>query len=199
MEPDQAVNVELVGWPEDGPTLDLDHEQFAYAGKFVMSDTGKAVLREAGTVSAAASFSPDRTDGSVLRIRYISVRRDRRGERLGPQLATFVTGSAFERGYERVKIAVNNPYAYRALYRAGFGFTGEETGLAELVLARPGDRSTSTYHAGLERFLGRDLEVQERAFVERHLDSGPPDPTDADSTPPDTESPASEAHDDEAP
>ena len=196
MEPDPAVDPEFVGWPEDDPILDLDHERFAYAGKFVMSDTGKAVLRDDGgnrgeggdggerderdergeeEILAAASFSPDRTDDTVLRIRYITVRRDRRGEGFGPRLAGFVARQAFERGYERVKIAVNNPYAYQALYRAGFGFTGEETGLAELVLARPGDRSADAYHAGLERFRERDLDGEQRTFVERRLNAAPPD------------------------
>ena len=198
MEPDPDVDAELVGWPGDDPILNLDHERFAYAGKFVMSDTGKAVLCEErgdeegsddeeggdegshdGEILAAASFSPDRTDETVLRIRYITVRRDRRGEGLGPRLAAFVARRAFERGYERAKIAVNNPYAYQALYRAGFGFTGEETGLAELVLVRPGDRSTDTYQAGLERFRERDLEAEERAFVEGRLDSGLPCPEDS--------------------
>ena len=37
----------LLGWPPDGPTLRLDHRRFAYAGKFVMSTTGKAVVRRA--------------------------------------------------------------------------------------------------------------------------------------------------------
>ena len=175
MEPDPVARPELVGWPGDDPTLDLDHERFAYAGKFVMSDTGKAVLCDGERILAAVSFSPDRTDKTVLRIRYITVADGRRGEGLGPRLAGFVSRRAFERGYERVKIAVNNPYAYQALYRAGFGFTDEETGLAELVLTRPGDRSTATYHAGLERFRERDLDSEERVFVDRHLDSEPPD------------------------
>lgn len=171
------MEAEVLGWPEEGPTLRLDHERFAYAGKFVMSDTGKAVLREDGTVLAAVSFSPDRTDGSVLRVRYVTVRRDRRGEGLGPDLVDAVVRRAFRRGYDRVKIAVNNSYAYQALYRAGFGFTGEETGIAELVLARPGNRSAGRYRAGLRLFRDRDLDDDERAFVEDRLDAGPPDAT----------------------
>ncbi|MUV90296.1 GNAT family N-acetyltransferase, partial [Halapricum sp. CBA1109] len=45
----------LLGWADDGPTLRLDHERFAYAGKFVMSATGKAVARADGDVLAAAA------------------------------------------------------------------------------------------------------------------------------------------------
>jgi len=35
-----------------------------------------------------------------------------------------------------VKIAVNNSFAYAALYKCGFAYTGENTGIAELVLER---------------------------------------------------------------
>jgi GNAT superfamily N-acetyltransferase len=168
------VDCELLGWPPDGPTLRLDHEQFAYAGKFVMSDTGKAVGREAGDVVAAASFSPDRTDESVLRIRYLTVRVDRRSEGLGPRLAAFVAERADDQGFETVKIAVNNPYAYEAMYRAGFAFTGKRTGLAELVLARPHDGTPGDYRAGLARFAERDLGDDERDFVETRRERGPP-------------------------
>lgn len=168
------MDLELLGWPPDGPTLRLDHEAFAYAGKFVMSDTGKAVGREDGDVVAAASFSPDRTDGDVLRIRYITVGADRRGEGLGPELAKFVVERASDRGFDITKIAVNNPYAYEAMYRAGFGYTGETTGLAELVLAHP-VQTDGGYRDGLRRFAERDLEDDERAFVEARLERGPPD------------------------
>jgi GNAT superfamily N-acetyltransferase len=178
-----GVDLELLGWPPDGPTLRLDHERFAYAGKFVMSDTGKAVVLADGDIAAAASFSPDRTDEDVLRIRYVTVRADRRGEGLGPRLAAFVVQRARERGFAAVKIAVNNPFAYEALYRAGFSYTGEQTGIAELVLARRcdgtatrTDEGTRAYSAGLERFGERDLTDAERAFVERQLSTGPPAP-----------------------
>ncbi|ERH03826.1 MAG: hypothetical protein J07HR59_00951, partial [Halorubrum sp. J07HR59] len=33
----------VLGWPPEAPTLRLDFRTFAYAGKFVMSTTGKAV------------------------------------------------------------------------------------------------------------------------------------------------------------
>ena len=171
---------ELLGWPEDGRTLSLPHEQFSYAGKFVMSNTGKAVVRSADDdVLAAASFDEDRTDPAVLRIRYLTVRSDRRGERIGPRLAAFVADRARERGYERVKIAVNNPFAYQALYRAGFAYTGSRTGIAELVLERPGDRSEERYRRGLDAFREReDLSDAERSFLADLPDGGLPESPD---------------------
>ena len=184
----------LLGWPDEGPTLRLDYRRFSYAGKFVMSTTGKAVVREAGgdendsdetdefdeDVLAAVAFNADRTDPETLWLRYVTVREDRRGERLGPQLCAFVADRAEERGYDRLKIAVNNPFAYGALYRAGFAFDGEETGLAELVLSRsfdgsPSDRSKRTYQAGLDRYRERDLSADERAFLERKRGASPPE------------------------
>ncbi|MGQ4555660.1 GNAT family N-acetyltransferase [Halobellus sp. GM3] len=155
-----------LGWPPDGPTLRLDYRRFAYAGKFVMSNTGKAVARGATApdvvagdatpptfddgpdgdvaesefdtdVVAALAFNEDRTDDATLWYRYVTVRSDAKGHSLGPRLATFVAERAAGRGYERLRIAVNNPFAYEAMYRAGFAWTGRETGLAELVLERP--------------------------------------------------------------
>ncbi|WP_435347525.1 GNAT family N-acetyltransferase [Haloarchaeobius sp. HRN-SO-5] len=198
------TELELLGWPADGPTLRLDHRRFSYAGKFVMSSTGKAVVRttdgpagddddtddasgpetegpDAHTadydtdVLAAVAFNEDRTDDSTLWLRYVTVRVDHRGEGLGPRLVRFVTDRARERGYDRVRIAVNNPYSYEALYRAGFGFTGEETGIAELVLERPAEQSPGRYRAGLDVFAGRDdLTDDERDFVVEKRERGPP-------------------------
>jgi len=219
------MQYELLGWPADGPTLALDYRRFSYAGKFVMSSTGKAIVREAGAgdaapaehdadaladrggadttdVVAAAAFDADRTDETVCRIRYITVRADRRGEGIGPHLAAFVAKRARERGFERARIAVNNPFAYQALYRAGFHFTGDETGVAELVLDRPlgdgdgdgsgdaptaeADRSRERYQAGLDRYRERDsavdepdLSADERAFLDEKRGAGPPSVVDA--------------------
>ena len=169
----------VLGWPPDGPTLRLDHRRFSYAGKFVMTTTGKAVLRDpsAGSdreydddVLAAVAFDADRTDPETLWLRYITVCDDRRGEGLGPELCAFVVERAADRGYERARIGVNNPFAYEALYRAGFGFTGRETGLAELVLERPADapalRPAAVYREGLDRFRERDLPEEVVAFLE---------------------------------
>ena len=162
------------GWPPDGPTLRLDHEQFSYAGKFVMSNTGKAVVLDDDEVVAAVSFNEDRTDADTLWLRYVTVRADRRGEGIGPRLARFATARAHDRGYDRVTIAVNNVFAYEALSRAGFGFTGEETGIAELVLEHPSDRPPETYRRGFEAFRDRELSEDERAFLSRKVDASPP-------------------------
>jgi hypothetical protein len=199
----------LLGWPPDGPTLRLDHRRFAYAGKFVMSTTGKAVVRRAadegqrnpgGTadappaapdgvaydtdVVAAVAFDPDRTDGRALRFRYITVRSDLKGEGVGPKLAAFVASRAGGREYDRVAIAVNNPFAYEAMYKAGFAWTGRESGLAELVLARPAgplgddgaDPDPDRYRAGLDRYRERDLGDPEASFLADRVDADPPAP-----------------------
>jgi GNAT superfamily N-acetyltransferase len=197
----------LLGWPGSGPTLRLDFREFSYAGKFVMSNTGKAVVRdpdaprpdppdaevpvaegvELGSdadpfdrdVLAAAAFNEDRTDPGVLWIRYITVRHDRRGEDLGARLAAVVADRAESRGYRRLRIAVNNPYAYHALYKAGFVYTGRETGLAELVLERPGERDMASYQTGLDVFResasNRGLDEAERRFLAEKDDCDPPD------------------------
>ncbi len=171
----------LLGWKD--VAFRLDHREFTYAGKFVVPG-GAAAAVEAGHrlpdpreapaegVLAAVAFSEDRTDDSMLWLRYVTVRRDRRGEGIGARLAAFTADAARERGYDRVRIGVNNPYAYDALSKAGFGFTGEETGLAELVLEFPGDRSG--YREGLARFAARDLTGEEWAFVKQRRERGPP-------------------------
>jgi GNAT superfamily N-acetyltransferase len=169
----------LLGWPPDGPTLRLDHRRFSYAGKFVMTATGKAVLWDPTAASdreyddavlAAVAFNADRTAPETLWLRYVTVRDDRRGDGLGPRLCVFVVERAADRGYDRAHIAVNNPFAYEALYRAGFGFTGRETGLAELLLERPtdapADRPAAAYREGLDRFRERDLPEAAAAFLE---------------------------------
>ncbi|NEU57334.1 GNAT family N-acetyltransferase [Halorussus sp. MSC15.2] len=209
----------LVGWPEDGPQIRLDHREFSYAGKFVMSNTGKAVVREdegedgdsdgEGTderevetddgsgerevdsgrdperdrdwveddrIVAAVAFNEDRTDPATAWLRYVTVREDRRGEGLGARLARFTTARLREREYDRVKIAVNNAFAYHALYKAGFGYTGEQTGLAELVLALPGDRSRERYQSGLDVYRERDrLADEERSFLAAKSHADPPE------------------------
>ncbi len=165
----------LLGWPEDGPTLRLDHEQFSYAGKFVMSTTGKAVAREDGSCLAAVAFDPDRTDEDTLRLRYVTVRLDRRGDGIGPQLLRFTAESALDRGYDSVCIAVNNPFAYEAAYRAGFAFTGERTGIAELVCCYHEPRAVDTYQSGLDSYRDRDLSEAEQSFLRDHQNSDPPE------------------------
>jgi hypothetical protein len=195
-----VVEYALLGWPPDGPTLRLDHRRFAYAGKFVVSNTGKAVVRGAATpdagtpdgapdgvsydtdVAAAVAFSADRTDGSLLRLRYLTVRSDLKGEALGPRLATVVASAAGRRAYDRVAIAVNNPFAYEAMYKAGFAWTGRESGLAELLLERPagdvGDDAAppdpGTYRDGLDRYRRRDLGDPEASFLDDRVGADPP-------------------------
>ncbi|WP_246988511.1 GNAT family N-acetyltransferase [Halorientalis marina] len=193
----------VLGWPPDGPTLRLHYERFSYAGKFVMTNTGKAAVltddaESEGTgddqgvavetdeegfatnVLGAVSFNEDRTDEGALWLRYVTVREDRRGEGFGARLCRFVTDRARERGYENVRIAVNNPFAYEALYKAGFGFTGDRTGLAELVLSVDAPRDTERYQAGLDAYRERDLEPNEgvAAFLAEREGSSPPEVVD---------------------
>ncbi|WEL18212.1 MULTISPECIES: GNAT family N-acetyltransferase [unclassified Halorhabdus] len=164
----------LLGWPSDGPTLSLDHEHFAYAGKFVIPRTGKAVAREDGVVVAAAAFDADRTDDDCLRIRYVTVRDDRRDEGIGSRLLRFVVDRAHDRGYDEVKAGVNNPLAYEAFYRAGLAYTGETTGLAELVCSTASTRTRERYQAGLGAFRERDLTDSLRSFLDACEDCDPP-------------------------
>lgn len=164
----------VLGDVDGGPAVELDHRAFAYAGKFVMTSTGKAIAREHDDIVAAVAFNRDRTDHTIAWLRYVSVRIDRRGEGIGPRLLDFAAGHLLE-AVERVKIGVNNPFAYQAAYKAGFAFTGEETGIAELVLVRPGDRSPAGYRTGLRRFADRaELTPAERAFVGERRESDPP-------------------------
>lgn len=167
----------LLGWPEDDHPLRLDYRKFAYAGKFVMTSTGKAVVGDDGVVAAAA-FNEDHTDPQTLCIRYITVRRDRQGEGLGPKLLRFVGERAVDRGYDRLTIGANNPFSYQAAYRAGFCFAGEEHGLGELTLEWPGDRSTERYQRGMSVFRQRDLSEAETEFLRSKLDNEPPDVVD---------------------
>ncbi|WP_254829802.1 GNAT family N-acetyltransferase [Haloglomus salinum] len=182
-----AVELTVLGWPDEGPTLRLDYRRFAYAGKFVMSSTGKAVAYapergdpgDSEAVRAAAAFDADRTDPDTLKLRYLTVRQDARGGGLGARLSAFVAARAAEEGFDRVAIGVNNAFSYEALYKAGFAWTGEASGLAELVLARPADRPADAdgerYREGLDRFRGRDgLSDAERAFLDDREGAAPP-------------------------
>ncbi|MWV39366.1 GNAT family N-acetyltransferase [Natrialba sp. INN-245] len=178
------MEYDLLGWPPDGPKLRLDHERFSYAGKFVMTNTGKAVARADDEIVAAAAFNEDRTDEGTLWIRYVTVDRERRGQGIGPELLSLVRDRARERGYDRLRIAVNNPFAYEALYRTGFAYTGETTGIAELLLEYPSPisdaRATAEtrrerYQQGLEKFRERELSAAEEEFLASRCGSDPPD------------------------
>lgn len=193
----------LVGGPDSGTTLRLDYRAFAYAGKFVVGAPGKAVLRTSDgspavpewepdeplppiveasefddDVVAAISFSSDRTDPDCCRLRYVTVHVARRAEGLGPRLIDRTVARLAADGYDRVKIAVNNSFAYAALYKCGFAYTGENTGIAELVLERSAgepaagdDASGGRYRAGLRAFRDgdRDLDPAEREFIAARL------------------------------
>ncbi|MCD2204359.1 GNAT family N-acetyltransferase [Halobacterium sp. KA-6] len=183
----------VLGGPDDGPTLRLDWRAFSYAGKFVMSNTGKAIAFEGAPLAertnwppaardaddpvadivGAVSFNDDRTDSGTAWLRYVTVREDRRGDSIGARLCAFAADHLLA-DHERVKIAVNNPLAYEALHKAGFGFTGEETGIAELVLERPCADRAARYQDGLDVYRERDLSEEEAAFLDRKAGSGPP-------------------------
>lgn len=167
------MELAVLGDPEEGPTLRLDHERFAYAGKFVMSSTGKAVARDDGDVVAAVAFNRDRTDDAWW-LRYVTVRNDRHQEGVGPELLAFTAEHLENEGAATVRIAVNNPFAYEACYKVGFGYTGRETGLAEVVLERPLPRDPEAYRAGLTALKGDHRTPVERAFIEGRIDAGPP-------------------------
>jgi GNAT superfamily N-acetyltransferase len=185
------MEFDVLGGESAGPTLRLDHEEFAYAGKFVMSRTGKTVVREDGDLLGAVAFSADTDDERTVHLRYVTVREDRRGEGIGPRLLRFTADSLQER-YDRVVIAVNNPMAYEACYRAGFANTGEETGIAELLLEyRPDERDTAeqnsaslasagatqdgdAYSAGFAVFRERDLPPEHAGVCDRHESTEPP-------------------------
>jgi GNAT superfamily N-acetyltransferase len=178
------VEYDLLGWPPDGPKLRLDYRRFSYAGKFVMTNTGKAVAREGDRIIGAVAFNEDRTDDTVLWLRYVTVAEDRRGEGIGPGLVAHVRGRATDRGYDRLRIAVNNPFAYEALYRAGFEYVEETTGLAELILECPipvGEASSVSsrqrYQTGLDEFRERKLSDEEQSFLDARRESEPPTST----------------------
>lgn len=165
------MEYEVLGDAADGPTLELDHHKFAYAGKFVMSSTGKLVARSGETIVGAVSFSPDRSTDDRAWIRYLSVHREYQGDGIGPRLAAGAAAHLHDRGFETVAIGVNNPFAYHAVYRAGFGWSGTTTGIAELVLTHPGDRTDDRYRSGLNEYASRDdLSDAEREFIDNHID-----------------------------
>lgn len=194
-----------VGWPGEGVTLRLDYRAFAYAGKFVIGEPGKAIARTTDgapaapgwepdrslpstvdadafddDVVAALSFSADRTAPESCRLRYVTVHVARRGEEIGPELIARTLPELSNAGYDTVRIAVNNPFAYEALYKVGFAYTGDRTGLAELELARPVDGPAPThddsdrYRSGIKEFEGRDPAPAERAFLRERSNGGPP-------------------------
>lgn len=153
-------------------TLELDEDEFAYAGKFRVT-SGKAVTRaNDGSTVAALSFSPDHADNEAVRVRYITVRSDLRGEGVGSELLEHATDRLLER-YKAVRISVNNPFSYGAARKAGFGWTGEETGLVELVMEKPrpldGDEATERHEGALRLLAERDHSGAEEEYLREKL------------------------------
>lgn len=161
------MDYRILGYPSDDPVLELDYREFAYAGKFVMSKTGKSVVLDGDTIVGAVAFSADHDDSTLGHLRYVTVRDSRQGEGIGSRLLRFTAEELREDTYETVTIAVNNPVAFRACYRAGFVATGEETGIAELVLryAPETDRDEKQYQQGLAVFGGRDLPTAQESVL----------------------------------
>jgi GNAT superfamily N-acetyltransferase len=188
----------VVSTPDDALGMRLDWTRFAYAGKFVMPSTGKAVAAADGIledptwppdprdadapgVLAAVSFNRDRNDPHSAWLRFVTVRDDQRGQGVGPRLCAMTADwllTEFDVGC--VRIAVNNAFAFVALHKAGFGWTGETTGLRERVLERPAPAAgASRFQSGLRGYLDADATDAERAFVESRLARGPPAHVDA--------------------
>lgn len=177
----RSMEFEFLGMPEAGPTLELDHERFAYAGNFRTAATGKTVARETGTLLGAVAFNRDRTDDSTMRLRYVTVRDDRRDEGIGSTLLQYTAEELLDRDVADIAIAVNNPIAFQACYRAGFVFTGEERGMHELLCHyRPAaTRDGTLYRAGLEHFRAQSLPEDQHSFVTEQLATGVPAPVDS--------------------
>lgn len=155
---------EVIGWSDT--RLELDNS-FAYAGKFRVP-SGKVVTRDTnGEAVAALSFSPDRADDDGVRVRYFAVHEERQGEGIGSALLAHSADCLLDR-YETVRVSVNNPYSYEAAYKAGFGWTGETSGLAELVMRRPSP-DTERYADGMGLLAERELSEKEAEYVRRKL------------------------------
>ena len=136
---------------EGGPPIFLERDKFSYAGKFIRKDTGKILAKSGGKIIAAISFSADRNDKEIVWIRYIVVEKNLRGKSVGPKLLSYAVKSLMERA-GLIKIATNNVFAYRALYKSGFEYTGKKTGISELVLEYPRDQTEEKYLEGIEMF-----------------------------------------------
>ena len=164
---------------EEAPALELPHERFAYAGQYRMRRYGKAVLTSRpsrpmrpGYIIAAVTTDRHRRHRDRLVVRTMDVRRDRRGHGWGPSLLVSLLPTAHAAGYRTIQIHVNNPFAYIAVSKAGFGWTGRSTGLAELVMTRPTDRPATTpqgrFAAGLSVYRRRRPTPAGRRVIARY-------------------------------
>ncbi len=167
----------FLGWPSDGPRLELDHRRFAYAGKFVMRSTGKAIVRTGDQTIAAVSFSPDRTRDDRMWIRYVTVEETHRGRRIAPRLVGATVDRILAHDFAVVTIAVNNPFSYVAMSRAGFGFTGETTGIAEVVCSTDVEQEPVRFRAGMGVVIARaPASPAERRYAATWMRRDPPSP-----------------------
>ena len=147
----KKIEFSIHGDIEGGPPIFLERDKFSYAGKFIRNDTGKILAKNGEKIIAAISFSVDRNDKEIVWIRYIVVEKDLRGKGVGPKLLSYAIENLMERS-RLIKIATNNVFAYRALYKSGFEYTGKKTGIAELVLEYPRDQTEERYLEGIETF-----------------------------------------------
>lgn len=170
-----SVHVEFRGSPAGGPAVSLDHTEFRYAGKFQMTTTGKALLIDSNSCIAITAFSTDRSCDNRIWLRYVSVHDDYQARGVGPRFLRTTTTTLLDQ-VKSIRIAVNNPFAYVAAYKAGFVYTGEQTGIAELLLDHPGIRTTESYLAGLEVFRDADhlSSVEQSYLEEKHAGAPPP-------------------------
>lgn len=174
------MEVRLLGWPGEAVDIELDHTNFAYAGKITSSSTGTAVLESGNRILAAASFDRNRTQEDQWWIRYITVHVDHRGKSYGPQLLSALSHRLLDTGTS-IRIGVTNPVAYHASYKAGFEFTGKTVGRGEVVLERPPPSQPSTYREGLQLFEDRELPAAQSSFIAEKLSAGRPSNVSGDS------------------
>jgi hypothetical protein len=163
---------------EEAPPLELPAAQFAYAGQYRMRRYGKAVLThrpdrptQAAEIIAAVTTDRHRRHRDRLVVRRVDVRRDARGQGWGPALLQAVLPAAAAADFHTAQINVNNPFAYIAVSKAGFVWTGRTTGLAELIMIRPTDRPCTPTHgrfiAGLSLYRRR-LSPAGRRLIARY-------------------------------
>lgn len=168
-EPSIDRRFEVTSHPGETGTVDLDHASFPFAGKFGRTSTGTAVAGEADEIVAALAFSPDRTDASRCRIRYLAVRRDRQAEGLGSWLIGRFLAWVHRAEFDSVCIAVDSPFAAVAVARAGFVFTGELGPRGAVVMCDSSPASDGLERA-LERLAERPLTDEQERYIRERLD-----------------------------
>tara|TARA_A100001037_G_scaffold240057_2_gene219846 strand:+ start:6245 stop:6784 length:540 start_codon:yes stop_codon:yes gene_type:complete len=163
----EKIKFNTLGDGEGGPPIFLERDKFSYAGKFIGKDTGKILAKNGERIIAALSFSGDRNDKDIVWIRYVVVEKNLRGKGIGPKLLSYAVESLMGR-VKLVKIATNNVFAYRALYKSGFEYTGKKTGILELVLECPSTQTRERYLEGIEAFRSvKSLTDEEVEFVSK--------------------------------